>query len=66
MQYQPGTAKMILSEPHGGYYDHNGIADREHGCYDNETDTCVFEGDPACAAPEIKKCRIINRGDRYV
>ncbi len=55
---------MILTAPHGGYADHAGVPERQHGCYDNDTDTCSFRADPECASPEIKKCRIINRGDR--
>ncbi len=64
-EYQPGSARMILSAPHGGYAAHPGVPDRQHGCYLNDTDACAFEGDPACASPGVKKCRIINRGDRY-
>ncbi len=48
---------MILTAPHGGYSTHPGVQDREHGCYDNATDTCRFEGEAGCAAPEVKKCR---------
>ena len=33
MECEPGTLNVILSSPHGGYYQPEYIRDRDAGCY---------------------------------
>ena len=60
-QYHPGTARIILSAPHGGGLKPESIPDRIPGC--PVVDDCVYEHDENCA--DDTKCGITTVTDSY-
>lgn len=65
-EYQVGNMNLILSVPHGGSMEPKDIPDREAGCWDAKTSSCLFAH--KCLPGSIqnyKKCKVSTNQDRY-
>lgn len=65
-EYQVGNMNLILSVPHGGSMEPEDIPDREAGCWDAETSSCIFSHDcPPGSIQDYKNCKVSTNQDRY-
>ena len=65
-EYIPGTAPCLLLASHDGDVYPDSIADRKHGCYDAETQTCDWHKDCVRSADEsldATNCRAVTLND---
>lgn len=65
-EYQVGNMNLILSVPHGGSMEPKDIPDREAGCWDAKTSSCIYSH--KCSSGSIqdyKKCKVSTNQDRY-
>ena len=44
-EYYEGTLNVILAAPHGGSEEPSSIPDRDAGCWDSETEECIWTHD---------------------
>ena len=44
-EYYEGTLNVILAAPHGGSEEPSSLPDRDAGCWDSETEECVWTHD---------------------
>ena len=65
IQYHPGTARIIISVPHGGYLEPEGIPDRIPGCLGSspEEKECIYKSNDSCANETL--CKITTVTDAY-
>ncbi|GAB0187123.1 hypothetical protein GRJ2_001177600 [Grus japonensis] len=65
-EYQVGNMNLILSVPHGGSMEPQDIPDREAGCWDAKTSSCIFSHEcPLGGIQNHKKCKVSTNQDRY-
>nr|XP_025958331.1 uncharacterized protein LOC112984591 [Dromaius novaehollandiae]XP_025958332.1 uncharacterized protein LOC112984591 [Dromaius novaehollandiae]XP_025958333.1 uncharacterized protein LOC112984591 [Dromaius novaehollandiae] len=65
-EYQVGNMNLILSVPHGGSMEPEDILDRDAGCWDAKTSSCIFSHDcPPGSIQNFKKCKVLTNQDRY-
>ncbi|XP_030303692.1 uncharacterized protein LOC115598093 [Calypte anna] len=65
-EYQVGNMNLILSVPHGGSMEPKDIPDREAGCWDEKTSSCIFCHEcPLGSIKNSKKCKVSTNQDRY-
>lgn len=65
-EYQVGNMNLILSVPHGGSVEPEDIPDREAGCWDAETSSCIFSHKcPPGSIQNYEKCKVSTKQDRY-
>ncbi|CAH1782489.1 unnamed protein product [Owenia fusiformis] len=63
VEYQIGSvdSKLILTAPHGGSLSPTTMPNRTHGCFDNETEQCIYRHN--CGTPTRSKCKVLMATD---
>lgn len=64
-EYQVGNMSLIISVPHGGTLNPEDIPDRDAGCWDSKTLSCIFSHNcPLGSIQDFRKCNVGTNQDR--
>ncbi|XP_019405343.1 PREDICTED: uncharacterized protein LOC109319943 [Crocodylus porosus] len=66
-EYQLGNMNIIISVPHGGAMEPEDIPDRDAGCWNANSSSCIFSHDcPPGTIQDFQKCKVATNQDRHV